>query len=84
MNFSIENDPPPLPTAHHRPSGTFPKNNLFWQRHTSLNRSYCGKCIQPVWICYAFGISTFTFLKVGQNDSDLTFFFLRQKFYHDT
>ena len=52
--------------------------------HTSLNRSYYGKCIQLIWICYAFGISTFTFLKLGQNDSDLTFFFLRQKFYHDT
>ena len=48
-------------------------------RHTSLNSSYCGECIKPVWVCYAFGSikSTLTFLKVGENDSDLIFFWDR-------
>ena len=55
-------------------------------RHTSLNSSYCGECIKPVWVCYAFGSvkSTLTFLKVGENDSDLNLFLFETEVYHDT
>ena len=34
--------------------------------------------------CIWEGLKYFHFFEIGQNDSDLTFFFLRQKFYHDT